>query len=297
MIKDEFKIWLEQEDKSKKTIKCYVESVEDFLKWWEASVGEKVENVFPTDVKEYKHYLINVARNSASTVNLKLNGVKSYFNFLVKEGVMVESPARKVKVIKIQSRNLAPRSLARAEKNTLLRVVDNPATWKNNEWRLKRNRAIVYTLLQTGLRVSELINLELDDVDFELGCIYVRNGKGGYARRVEMNKEVCHVLKEWIKAGEEKTPESNKLFTSQMGEMTVSGVEHIFRRLRKLTEVKDLTPHTLRHTFGYELAQKFNLTIVAELMGHEDINNTRRYTKSRAEEHKKAVESLSNGDF
>ena len=297
MMKEEYKGWLKREDKSEKTIKCYLEAIEDFLKWWEGSVGDKIENVATTDVKEYKQYLINVARNSASTINLKLNGVKSYFNFLVGEGIVAESPAKKIKLQKIQARSLAPRSLTRAEKNTLLRVVDNPATWKNNNWRVKRNRAIVYTLLQTGLRVSELINLELDDVDFELGCIYIRNGKGGYARRVEMNREVCSILKEWIEAREKKSPDNNKLFTSQMGEMTVSGIEHIFRRLRKLTEIKDLTPHTLRHTFGHELAQKFNLTIVAELMGHEDINNTRRYTKSRAEEHKRAVESLTNGDY
>ncbi|MTI65846.1 MAG: phage integrase family protein [Firmicutes bacterium] len=81
----------------------------------------------------------------------------------------------------------------------MIRVIENPKTWKDNQWRYQRNKAIVYLSLFAGLRVSEITNLQLDEIDFDRRLIYINNSKGGKSRIVQINKTLQMNLKEWIK--------------------------------------------------------------------------------------------------
>ena len=88
--------------------------------------------------------------------------------------------------------------MERFERNKLLRAVDDKNLEQKNRWKFTRNRAIVYVQLYAGLRVSEVTDLEPEDISFETGYLFVRDGKGGKARRIEMNKDLRMALTEWL---------------------------------------------------------------------------------------------------
>lgn len=289
---DEFKNWLNDNGKRKATINEYSRGILEFSKWYIESINEEFNplNVVTLDVKEYKQYLLT--RNFASsTINKKILSVKSYFNFLFEKEIIKKNPSQKIKVQRVQNQGV--KWLEKSEKNQLIRTIENIQTWNSNEWRFYRNKAIVYCMLLAGLRVGEVANLTLNDVNFKQNIIYIRDGKGGKGRIVFLNKGLKQHLKDWLELRNEVKTEY--IFTSQMSNagITIQGIEHIFRTLRKRSGLNDLTPHTLRHTFAHDLVEKGeNLIVVAMLLGHEDINTTKIYTYPSQNELKKAVEKL-----
>ena len=298
MIK-KYENWLEEEGKREKTIKTYINEIKIFFNWWVSSIGDKEEIIRATsiDLNDYKQFLMTTTNNrgnkySPATINKKIEVLRSFYTFLEDEEVILNNPMNKVKPQKNQNRLLPPKWLERNERNKLLRVVENLNTWQGNEWRYKRNRAIIYTFLLSGLRLNELVMLNMQDIDFNRGIIHVREGKGGKYRRVELAKDLGSVLNEWLKIRGEVL--SSRIFTSQKGGgLTPQGIEHIFRRLRRDTEIADLTPHTLRHTFAKGLVNRgYSLTLIADLLGHTDINTTRLYTKSGEQDRRNALDSI-----
>lgn len=302
-MKVKFEVWLREAGKSPHSIASYIRSLDMFQSWYLETVGEDTfhpESVSAIDLQDFKQYLITKARTkqgkklSASTVNNRIEGLRTFFRFLEETGQITHNPTAKLKPQKIQTRDLPPKWLDRNNKNKLLRIIENPADKEKNPWRYARNRAIIYLMLHAGLRVSEVIGLEVDDIDVEKGYLYIRKGKGSKARRIELNKDLSSVIQEWL----EQRGDADgiyKIFTSQMGILTVQGVEHIFRTLRKKTQMDDLTPHTLRHTFCHDLIERgFSLSLVADIAGHDDLNTTRRYTLSSEDERRKALDSLSS---
>lgn len=289
---DGFEKWLMNEGKKESTTNEYKRGILEFSEWYIDAVNEEFNpvDVVALDVKEYKQYLIN-KKLAPATINKKILGVKSYFNFLVEKGEINKNPVKKIKPQVIQNQGV--KWLEKSEKNQLIRTIENIQTWNNNEWRFYRNKAIVYCMLLGGMRISEVADLTLDDIHFKKNVIYIRDGKGGKGRVVFLNKDLKLHLKEWLNIRGEI--ETEYVFTSQMSDtgITTQGIQHIFRTLRDRSGLHDLTPHTLRHTFAHDLVEKGeNLIVVAMLLGHEDINTTKIYTYPSQNELLKAVEKL-----
>lgn len=97
-----------------------------------------------------------------------------------------------------KSFNKDPRWLTRAEKNLLIRILNDPQALEKNRWKACRNKAIVYLQLMAGLRVSEVVASDIRDPDFDSGCVFVRAGKGSKARVIPMNKDLRQALQDWI---------------------------------------------------------------------------------------------------
>lgn len=305
-----FQEWAESNGLSYQTIKTYQREIDHFCIWWKQFLGEdlfKPETVTQQGLQNYKKYLINQSNKkggklSPKTVNKKMESLRTYFFYCKDQDIIPNNPMEQIKPIKIQKRFADPRWLNRNEKNNLFRVLNNEELIRKNSWKHKRMVAIVYLMLHGGLRRSEVVQLEVSDLDFKKKIISVREGKGGKSRIIPfMTKELNKALVEWLDVrGKQST---TKLFTSihthiaqgeKTNEITISAINYLFIKLQKLTGIEDLTPHSLRHTFANDLiSEGHKITVIQSLLGHEDVNSSMIYASASNQEQKTALKSLS----
>lgn len=287
-------------NKREKTAKTYLGEVRMFAEWWEGVYGKSFDpkEVIPLDTSDYKQYLMTVAKGkqgkrlSMITINKKIEALRSYFTYLSEEnGILEKNPIAHIKTQRIHSGTMAePRWLDRNEKNRFIRFIDSIGEKKVKQ--KIRNKAICYLMLNAGMRVSEVVSLRLDDVELDREVITVQDGKGGKMRRVYIDKVIAKILKDWLDIRGNQ-PNDYVFVSQKRTPITVQGVEDFFDTIRKETNIEDLTPHVLRHTFCHDLIEKgYSINRVADLAGHSDINTTRLYTRSSEEELRSAVESL-----
>ncbi|MGA8944125.1 MAG: tyrosine-type recombinase/integrase [Thermoactinomyces sp.] len=273
-ITDAFSRHLEQEGASPKTINTYRNILHCFEKYLIENEGD-IKEVTRRDLILYLHHLEEKGRKP-TTIQNHFSCLSSFLRFQGK-GMLMEG-IRRPEVRKVQ--HIAPKSLDKKERNRVLREVERDGNL--------RNVAIVYLLLYTGLRVSELVALNQEDVRMgeRSGSVLVREGKGNVSRKVPLPIEARFHLKRYLKEREEKgTLDLPPLFLSnykkRISERSVQDM---------LKKHYNIHPHMLRHTYGRELvAGGVDIASVAELMGHADINVTRRYAKPTEKELEEAV--------
>lgn len=223
------------------------------------------------DVSNFKKWLVAHYKNA--TVCLTLRHVNALFNWAVKAGHMVDNPMKY-----IERPATAPaviKWLSEAEQNAVLRearrvkcAIDTTPTDKQVASQL-REYAIVMTFLRVGLRVEELCDAMVADLTItpHKGSIYIK-GKGDKDRTVPLSKEVRGVLTRYLES--RKDNPSPYLFPSQRSpQSTTRAIQHLVESYRDRLQMPHLTCHTLRHTFGHELAAAHvPLDVIAKLMGH-----------------------------
>lgn len=271
--------------KSPKTAAGYRKDLADFVAWVEGRYGEAFDPkaVLPEDVRDYRQHLLAVRGAAPATVNRRLAAVRAFFNFLTARGEVAANPAARIGGVRMT--RPAPRALSGPELRRLLREARRAAN--------PLHRAVVVVLLNTGLRASELCGLKLSDLQLSprRGRLVVR-GKGEKVREVPLNAGAREALEEWLSV--RPAAADDRLFVGRRGPLTPSGVWRIVTKLARRAGLEDVHPHALRHTFATRLLREAgaDLVTVAELLGHEDISTTARYTKPSAEDLEAALERL-----
>lgn len=297
--------WLLSKDKSTNTIKRYLTVLKEYEKWKAFAINQELDNsqISAIEIRDYKNYLKNVKKNkngtelAISTINNTLESLKTYFRYLQETNQRIDNPLDHIKIQKVQG-NVQPKWLTRNEKNTLLRYIESEEMKAKNPWKFYRNMAIVHIMLQAGLRVSEVVNLKLDNI--QNGMLFIRDSKGEKSRMIPIPKDLSIILKNWYKHRNQKElMNTNNVFTSQKsGPLSISGINKLFETIRKQTHLSFLTPHTLRHTYCHDLAtNNINILQIASLAGHSDLETTRGYCKPSMDELKNSVEVLSTGKY
>ena len=256
---EDFLVYILDKGKSQLTAKNYRHSLEMFNDWIQNNDGDMAK-LTRVDVQLFIQHLESKG-NSASTINNRFAAISQFARFIGIPNVIENIRVPQAR----QAKNIAPESLERTERNTLLREVernDNP-----------RDIAIANLLLRTGIRVSELVALNRSDVitGERSGSITVRNGKGNVSRRVPLSTEARLYLSKYLENRDDNDP---ALFLSNFRQrISVRAVQHMLSNY-------GVHPHALRHTFVKELVSKgIDISTVADLAGHADINLTRRYSK------------------
>ncbi len=284
-ILTEFRQELIREEKSMHTIRAYVRDVEEFMQWFEETVGEfSPGQITVVDVQEFKSYLYNVKRNKPVSVNRKLSALESFCEFLVSTGHLKDNPAAKVKKIK-QQKTAEVAALSNSELYRLKRMFYLEGN--------KRDIAIFELMINTGLREAEVCNLKLDDVIMSerKGVVIVRSGKGEKYREVPLNANVRRALQAYLDV---RPNRGNYLFVSNKSDrLSESQLYRIIRKHADMAGVK-AHPHMLRHTFATKLLRegKIDLPTLQNLLGHANINTTAIYTRATMQDLEKAVEIL-----
>jgi integrase/recombinase XerC len=283
---DEFLTRLIQEEAAAKTIANYKSDLGLFARWFRDTAGEafSAAAVTPTDLRDYRSYLLTHKRASPATVNRHLAALKRFFRFAHAMGWIGEDPTTAVKGV--QQVQVAPKALSKREVDKLLRAAERYGS--------KRDVAILATLRHTGLRVGELTALRLADVAIgeRTGELVVRSGKGGKYRVVPLNLDARRAIAAYVEVRPKVV--DDHLVVGQRGTgLTVRAVEKLVEKYARLAGLPDVSPHVLRHTFGkHALEAGVDLVTVSRLLGHERLETTAIYTTPSAADLEIAVAKL-----
>ncbi|QZT33656.1 tyrosine-type recombinase/integrase [Caldalkalibacillus thermarum TA2.A1] len=257
--------------KSATTVKTYEQALKQFEHWLQGA-GTDLKGYARTDVQQYIDYLV-AKKKSAATINKIWNAIKKYSRWAGKEETIED-----IAVVQPPSYYTeAPKSLSQVERNRLIREVDRSGN--------KRDFAIVMMLLNTGLRVSELVSLDRSDVEISerKGSVRVV-GKGNRERVIPLNKEARRALQKYL---DERTDSHPALFLSNRGQrISVRSVQY-------LLEKHGVHPHQLRHTFITGLVRNnTDIAVIQSMSGHTSTKMIVRYSQPTEEDKLQAVEGL-----
>ena len=269
---------------SLETIKSYREDMLQFEAFLagESGAGKSLAEVDAREIRAWLAALMDQGRAS-TTVNRKLSTLHSFYRFLLKRDICRVDPSRKVTGPK--NKKKLPVFVKEAEMDKLL---DDVSFGEGFE--ACRDRAIVETFYLTGIRLSELIGLKDEDVDFASMQLKV-TGKRNKQRLVPFGDELKKDLQEYVKMRDETVAGAAKaFFVRKSGEQLYrSIVDNIVKRnLSKVATVQKKSPHVLRHTFATQmLNHDAQLGSIKELLGHESLATTEVYTHTTFEELKR----------
>jgi integrase/recombinase XerD len=277
---------------SRNTIEAYENDLNQLVGFLEeeAAKGGAIKPWTAFDRQSILSYLTNLKerRYAATTVARKVAAIKSFFSFLATEGLVKENPTRDVPSPRVGKSLPKPISITQARQ--LLEETEKRATPE-----AKRDKAMLHLLYASGMRVSELVSLNMSDVDTDGG--YVRCfGKGGKERLIPIHSQAVAALKEYISQGHPRLKAGDgeeALFLNRRGErLTRQGMWQILKGYAKAAKLGvDITPHTLRHSFAtHMLSGGADLRSVQELLGHSNISTTQVYTHLTTEHIRRAYE-------
>lgn len=297
---DEFRAYLLAEDRSPVTIVGYTGDVCLFAQWFEKQNRESLtpEGLTNDAVRGYKQYLLDQA-NKPKTINRRLAALAVYAHWLEQAGYVKNgrNPVQGVKAVKEVA--LAPKWLDKKQRAALLRAVDKEVEdamrcYPRLRLMYLRDAAIVKLILFAGLRVGEIIQLRVSDIilDERKGSVVVREGKGTKRREIPLNSKARKALLDYLHMRPDT--EKNDLFLSQRNDGVQSKtVQRAVQRFAKKAGLKNITPHTLRHSFAKALIDAdVSLEKVAALLGHCNLNTTRIYTTPGEEDLANAIGEL-----
>ncbi|MFP3919910.1 tyrosine-type recombinase/integrase [Lysinibacillus telephonicus] len=287
---EEFKSYLENEDKSTLTIRSYLTGILQFQNWLEETYNISDISIIATrEIKNYRSILLE--KYSPASVNQKLATIKTFFNFLYETNTINENPAQKVKMQVIED-NFQHQYLTRTEELTILKIAREKDI---------KTYCIVLLMLKTGARVSEVSNLKLGDLLLNKNepTILIKNSKGQKSRYIPIPQDVVTALIEWIEVRNKSNKiyhlRSQYVFTSQRNDrLQPRAIQKILSNIGTVAGIK-LYPIRLRASYANNLLQYSNIpiNILASLMGHSNINTTGRYAKASMHDKRKYIETLS----
>lgn len=272
-------------------------TIEKFLRYLEAekNSSDNTRIAYRTDLIEYSHFLNTMAPSAASredvrrflsqlaaqafskrTVARKLASIRSFYKYLVREGLVKKNPASAVRNPKLDKR--LPLVLDETEIEKLL---DSPEEDVSG----RRDKALLETLYSTGMRVSELVKLDLDRIDF-IGGICRVMGKGSKERLCPIGDKALRAIRHYLEMRSKVIKKPTKAVflnhspNHQGSRLTARSVQRILDKyIERTCKRQGISPHTLRHSFATHLLNRgADLRSVQELLGHENLSTTQIYT-------------------
>ncbi len=243
------------------------------------------------DIEEYLDYMKLYTKNGKTYTNneraikRKLSALRSMYKYFHSNRIINENPVLQVNMPKIHDK-----AIVRLDPNEVADLLDTVETGEGlTQKQLERHTtlktrdlAILTLLLGTGIRISECVGLDINDVDFDKSLIKVVR-KGGYEAYVYFGDEVSEALNEYLIERKAKTPAAgheNALFLSNRNSrITVRNVEIMVKKYASIvTPLKKITPHKMRSTYGTNLYQESgDIYLVADVLGHNDVNTTKKH--------------------
>lgn len=260
---------------SANTVSSYLRDIRQFSEWLRRSVDAELVNATELNISDYLAYLRDNGRSGA-TISRTLASIKNFYLYLVSTGFLESSPIQ-TEIHVDRGEKKLPQILTGKEVELLL---SQPACVDAKGF---RDKAMLEVMYATGIRVSELIDLNVDDVNLELGTVKCSGTKK--TRSIPVYPAALRALTVYIKEvrlSMVSDPEEEALFVNVGGSrMSRQGFWKILKFYQAKAGIeKDITPHMLRHSFAVHLLENgADLGSLQELMGHSDISSTQVYTQ------------------
>ncbi len=260
-----FTNYLLENEKSSKTISSYTRDIKEFLLYLK-NIDKPIHSIDNYDTKNYRELLLSKGLNP-KTVNRKLVAIKQYLVF--------NQVAITIRQVKVQEQNFLDNVITTEEVKKLFQVM-----YDNNDMRAV---ALISTLFYTGMRISEALQLTIDDVDKDSVNII---GKGNKHRDVFIPEKLKIIWQEYLQVRNKKKS-TYKLFTGQKGAINRHTAYAMIKKYATLSKVNPdkVFCHNLRHLYVKSLIDKgVDITSVADIVGHQNINTTRIYARKSKKE-------------
>jgi len=263
-LHQEFIDSLQKSGKAHATILAYGKDIEQLVEFLAKKNKLYAAEVTTEDIEEFKE-LLNKQRYTPKSVSRKLNSIKSFFRYLVENGEIEHNPAMLVAHPKYEM--APPRVLSKVEYRALRDACKGDP----------RMAAVVELLLQTGMRISELAALTIDDIDFERNVITIKAQNSRPERKVPLNMAAKKALLGYLEV-RPKTKEKTLFLTKTCRPFLVRNIRTSIDRYFRLAGIRDAKVNDLRHTFIVEqLKAGTPLVYVSQLVGHKRITTTEKY--------------------
>ncbi len=258
---------------SANTIASYMRDIRQFSQWLRNHEGKDVLDATQLNISDFLAYLENEGRTGA-TISRSLASLKNFYAYVVSSGFLEKTPVIEIRIDRGEKK--LPQILTGREIELLLAqpaAVDAKGI---------RDKAMLELMYATGIRVSELIDLNVDDVHLEQGIIKCSSAKK--TRIIPLYPAALKALSAYLKDVRNSmlaSPDENALFVNVSGvRMSRQGFWKILKHYQETAHIeKEITPHTLRHSFAVHLLENgADLGSLQELMGHRDISSTQMYT-------------------
>lgn len=265
---------LEVKKASANTVASYIRDLKQFDKYVCNNLDASLDLVTTEQATVYFAWLTNQGKSSA-TVTRSLASIKGFYSYLVSTGVMEANPVKSIHLAKVEKK--LPQILTGREVELLLQ---QPQCTDPKGF---RDKAMLELLYATGIRVSELISLNVEDVNIPAG--FIRCSSGGKSRMIPLYPAAVRALQSYIfqiRPSMIADPAEPALFVNLSGErMSRQGFWKIIKHYQQTANIqKDITPHTLRHSFAAHLLENgADLKSIQEMLGHSDISSTQIYTQ------------------
>lgn len=259
---------------SDNTVASYMRDIRQYGQWLLKFRNKEISDANREDVQAFLTHLMSQGRSS-STLNRNLASLKNLYIYLNSAGFIMQSPIVDIAVEPIEKK--LPQVLTGREIELLL------AQPSLNDAKGIRDKAMLELLYATGMRVTELIDLNFDDVNMEMGVIKCANSKK--ARMIPLYRGALNALELYLRSVRSAMVadlDETALFVNVAGHrMTRQGFWKILKTYQASAQIeKDITPHTLRHSFAVHLLENgADLTAIKEMMGHSDISSTQVYSQ------------------
>ncbi|MBT3691227.1 tyrosine-type recombinase/integrase [Candidatus Woesearchaeota archaeon] len=253
---------------SERTVESYLSNVKLFLN------HSKIESIKITEdhIKEYFAYLVSDQKQSPRSVAVKKAALKFFF-----EEIMGK------KIVNLKTPKIPKSIPIFLTKGEIKRLFDNAQS--------KKSLLIMRLLYSTGLRVSECVNLKINNLELENKMGWVRYGKGGKDRAFFLSEKLTEEIKKYLQTLDEN---GDYLFPGRKGHLTTRNIQKIIANTANLAKInKKVTAHKLRHSFAtHNLDAGVDIRIIQELLGHSDLSTTQIYTHVSKEQLKKVKNVL-----
>ena len=259
---------------SANTTASYMRDIRQFSNWLKATAGMDVMDAEQQNISEYLVYMRKDSR-SAATISRALASLRNFYGYLVTTGFVVKTPVSDIRIDRGEKK--LPQILSGREIELLL---SQPVCIDAKGF---RDKAMLEVMYATGIRVTELIELDIDDVNLEQGTIKCSGTRK--TRVIPLYPAALRALTVYvndIRSGMLDNPDEQALFVNINGvRMSRQGFWKILKHYQDTAHIeKEITPHTLRHSFAVHLLENgADIGSVQELMGHSDISSTQLYTQ------------------
>lgn len=257
---------LQDSGKARATVLAYGKDIEQLSEMMASAGKIHVDEVVSEDIEQFKD-LLKKQRYTSKSVSRKINSIKGFFRFVVSQGMIERNPADVISHPKFDQS--APRVLSKIEYRALRDATKGDV----------RMYAVVELLLQTGMRISELAALELDDIDLQSNVITIRPQDSRGIRKVPLNMPAKKSILDYLEV-RPRSREKIVFLTKTCRPFLVRNIRTALDRYFRLAGIKEAKVNDLRHTFIIEqLKAGTPLVYVSQLVGHKRITTTEKYLR------------------